>query len=226
MLFFSKKFPTSLRSRAAQMHANAVAGARASITHDNALFSSYTEEALLIERLASDPRMDEVWVELTKRVRSGYQRTAKYLHPAHPPKHAAASLAVDPQAVAIERLFDWIVVSVECSRWAPADDIPLALRKAARRLRGIDSRRNRSKADVLSKAATIFALIPKPDPARQVVIDLSAYLEQHFGNAMYGATSIIASITLDQKITKKMVRTTCSRSVTKSGQNGQIRAYS
>jgi len=226
MLFFSKKFPTSLRSRAAQMHANAVAGARASITHDNALFSSYTEEALLIERLASDPRMDEVWVELTKRVRSGYQRTAKYLHPAHPPKHAAASLAVDPQAVAIERLFDWIVVSVECSRWAPADDIPLALRKAARRLRGIDSRRNRSKADVLSKAATIFALIPKPDPARQVVIDLSTYLEQHFGNAMYGATSIIASITLDQKITKKMVRTTCSRSVTKSGQNGQIRAYS
>ena len=226
MLFFSKKFPTSLRSRAAQMHANAVAGARASITHDNALFSSYTEEALLIERLASDPRMDEVWVELTKRVRSGYQPTAKYLHPAHPPKHAAASLAVDPQAVAIERLFDWIVVSVECSRWAPADDIPLALRKAARRLRGIDSRRNRSKADVLSKAATIFALIPKPDPARQVVIDLSTYLEQHFGNAMYGATSIIASITLDQKITKKMVRTTCSRSVTKSGQNSRIRAYS
>ena len=226
MLFFSKKFPTSLRSRAAQMHANAVAGARASITHDNALFSSYTEEALLIERLASDPRMDNVWVELDKRVRSGYQRTAKYFHPAHPPKHAAASLAVDPQAVAIERLFDWIVVSVECSRWAPADDIPLALRKAARRLRGIDSRRNRSKADVLSKAATIFALIPKPDPARQVVIDLSTYLEQHFGNAMYGATSIIASITLDQKITKKMVRTACSRSVTKSGQNGQIRAYS
>ena len=206
MLFFSKKFPTSLRSRAAQMHANAVAGARASITHDNALFSSYTEEALLIERLASDPRMDEVWVELTKRVRSGYQRTAKYLHPAHPPKHAAASLAVDPQAVAIERLFDWIVVSVECSRWAPADDIPLALRKAARRLRGIDSRRNRSKADVLSKAATIFASIPKPDPARQVVIDLSTYLKQHFGNAMYGATSIIASVALDRKVTKKMVR--------------------
>ena len=208
MLSFSKKFPTSLRSRASQMHANAVAGARASITHDNALFSSYTEEALLIERLASDPRMDEVWVELTKRVRSGYQRTAKYLHPAHPPKHAAASLAVYPQPVAIERLFDWIVVSVECSRWAPADDIPLAdlLRKAARRLRGIDSRRNRSKADVLSKAATIFALIPKPDPARQVVIDLSTYLKQHFGNAMYGATSIIASVALDRKVTKKMVR--------------------
>jgi hypothetical protein len=51
-------------------------------------------------------------------------------------------------------------------------------------------------------------------------------LEGRFGDAMYGATSIIASVALDQKITKKMVRTWCSRSVTKSGQNDQNRAYS
>jgi hypothetical protein len=225
MLSFSKKFPASLRSRASQIHAKAVWGARASITHDNAAFSSYTEKASLIERLASDPRMDVVWTEVTKRVRSGYQPTAKYFHPARPPKHA--SLATQPQPIALEELFCWIILAVECSQLlAPADDVPVAdlLLKEADRLRGTDSRRNRSKADQLSKAAAICASIKKLDPAREVVIDLITYLEKHFGNAMYGATSIIASVALDRKITKKMVRE--SRSVTKSGQNDQNRAYS
>jgi hypothetical protein len=239
MLSFSKKFPASLRSRASRMHANAVAGARvsqmanalagarASIAHDNAIFSSYAEKAslIVIERLASDPRMDAVWTELTKRVRSGNQPTAKYFHPARPRK----PLAIDPQPIALEELFCWIVPKVVCSRFlAPADDVPVAdlLLQEADRLRGAGSRKMGINANQLSKAATILASIEKPDPARQVVIELATYLEERFGNAMYGATSIIASVALDQKITKKMVRTWCSRSVTKSGQNDQNRAYS
>ena len=114
MLFFSKKFPPSLCSRASAMYAKAVA-------------NSFTAKALLIERLASDPRMDTVWTELTKRVRLNYQPTAKYFYPAHPPEHAAASLAMDPQLIALEELFCWIVSTVECSQLlAPADDVPVA----------------------------------------------------------------------------------------------------
>ena len=152
MLSFSEKFPAFLQARASAMYARAVA-------------ISFTEKASLIERLASDPRMDAVWAELTKRERSGYQRTDKYFHPACPPKHAAASLAMDPQPVALEELFCWIVSTVQCSQ-----------------------------------------LSAPPDPARQVVDDLATCLEERFGNAMYGMTSIIASVALDQKITKKMVR--------------------
>jgi hypothetical protein len=213
MLSFSKKFPAflRLRSRASEMHAKAVAGAQASAMHANAVANSFTAKALLIERLASDPRMDTVWTELTKRERSGYQPTGKYFHPARPPKHAAASLALDPQPIAIEELFCWIVLV--CSLlFAQADDVPVAdlLLKEADSLRGTGSRGNRSKADRLSKGAAIWASIQKPDPARQVVIDLSEFLEERFGDAMYGTTSIIASVALDQKITKKMVRSWCS----------------
>src|SRR5262245_38284389 len=93
MLPFSKKFPASLHARASAMYAKAVA-------------SSFTAKALLIERLASDPRMDTVWAELTKRERSS---TPEYFHSARPPKHAAPSLAMNPQPIAIEELFRWIV---------------------------------------------------------------------------------------------------------------------
>jgi hypothetical protein len=211
MLSFSEKFPAALRSRALAMHARAVA-------------SRNTAKASLIERLASDPRMDTVWTELTKRVRLNYQPTAKYFYPAHPPEHAAASLAMDPQPVALEELFCWIVSTVECSQLlASADDVPVAdlLLKEADSLLRTNSRRNRSDADQLSKAAAIWASIEKPDPARQIVIDLSTYLEERFGKAMYVVTSIIANVALDQKITREMVRSWCSRSVTKSGQNDQ-----
>jgi hypothetical protein len=196
VLSFSEKFPAALRSRASAMHARAVA-------------SRNTAKVSLIERLASDPRMDTVWTELNKHKRSGYQRTDKYFHPACPPEHAAASLAMDPQPVALEELFCWIVSTVECSQLlAPADDVSVAdlLLKEADSLRRTNSPRNRSDADQLSKAAAIWASREKPDPARQVANDLATCLEERFGNAMYKVTSIIASVALDQKITRKMVR--------------------
>jgi hypothetical protein len=212
MLSFSKKFPASLRSRASQMHAKAVAGARASITHNNAVFSSFTEKALLIERLASE-RMDAVWTELTKRVRLNYQPTAKYFYPAHPPEHAAASLAMDPQLIALEELFCWIVSTVEWSQLLPpADDVPVAdlLLEEAGRLRCNNTGRSSWKASTLSKAAEIFRLQQKkPDPTRALAIDISEYLKERFGNPMYGTTATIVSVALGRKVTPATVRQYC-----------------
>jgi len=198
MLSFSKKFPASLQARASAMHAQAFQA-------ENSM------KAALIERLASDSRMDTVWVELTKCKRdySSYQSSTEYFHPARAPKQATASLVTDPQPTAIEEFFRWIVSAVECAQLlAAANDVPVAdlLLQEADRLRGADSRRNKSTVDQLSKAAAICASIQKPNLAPQVVIELATYLEERFGSAMYGMLSTVASVALDQNITKAMVR--------------------
>jgi hypothetical protein len=200
MLSFSKKFPDFLRSRASAMHAKAVA-------------SSFTAKASLIERLASDPRMDTVLAELTKRVRSSYQPAPEYFHSARPPEYAAASLAMDPQHIAIEELFCWIASTVECS-WllAPAEDVPVAdlLLEEAGRLRCKNTGRSRGKASILSKAAGVFRLQQKkPDPARALAIEISEYLKERFGNPMYGTIATIVSVALGRKVTLATVRQYC-----------------
>ena len=200
MLSFSEKFPAFLQARASAMYARAVA-------------ISFTEKASLIERLASDPRMDTVWTELTKRERSGYQPTGKYFHPARPPKHAAASLAMDPQPTAIEELFCCIVSTVEYAcLFSPQPDVyvPNRLLEEADRLATNNTVRSKGKARALSKAARVYRLEQnEPDPARAVALEISEFFKERFGNPMYGTTATIVSVALGEKVTPATVRQYC-----------------
>jgi hypothetical protein len=178
-----------------------------------AVANSFTAKALLIERLASDPRMDTVWTELNKRVRLNYQPTAKYFYPAHPPEHAAASLAMDPQPTAIEDLFCCIVSTVEYAcLFSPQPDVyvPNRLLEEADRLATNNTVRSKGKARTLSKAARVYRLEQnEPDPARVVALEISEFLKERFGNPMYGTTATIVSVALGKKVTPATVRQYC-----------------
>jgi hypothetical protein len=207
MLAFSSKFPATLQRPA-------------SLLHTKADYSGDLEKASLIARLTADSRMDAVWNELTKHRRSNHKPSSGFFRPAIPPSHAAAMSAEDAQTKALEELFYSIVIALERSRHLSTDpvvDVADLLLREADRLRGGKSRRSTSKASRLSKAAKIYTSQSKPDPVRDVAIELATYLKGRFGHPMYETTATIVSVALEKKVTKPMVRDWYAASMLKSG---------
>jgi hypothetical protein len=225
MLVFSSKFPAFLQKTTSAMHAKAsqVGNIR---------------KVLLIERLASDKRMDAVWTELTKRERSNHKPTTRFFRRAIPPAKAPAMPAELAQAKALEELFYLIVIEVERSRDLSTDPVPgvadLLLQEAGR-LQCDKSSRSKSGARQLSRAAKVISSARKANPAREVALGLAAYFEERFGDLtyritaadpMYGITATIVTVALEVNVTKAMVRNWYATSVLKGGQNDQLVAHS
>jgi hypothetical protein len=89
------------------------------------------------------------------------------------------------------------------------------LRESAYRLQANGSRRENAKANRLLEAAEIYSSQPRCDSARKVAIELAKYLEEHFGNRMYGTTATIVSVALERNVTTAAVRSWCSRPMLK-----------
>ena len=117
--------------------------------------------------------------------------------------------AEDAQTKALEELFYSIVIALERSPHLSTDpvvDVADLLLREADRLRGGKSRRSTSKAGWLSKAAKIYTSQSKPDPVRDVAIELATYLQGRFGVLMYDTTATMASVALENTVPQPMVK--------------------
>jgi hypothetical protein len=216
MLAFSSKFPATLQRTA-------------SLLHTKADYSGNLKQASLIARLTADSRLDAAWNELTKRARSNHKPTLKFSRPASPPSYAAAMSAEEAQMKALQELFCEVVLMVEYHRpfsSLAGARVAHAILKEASSLRNGNSRKSKSKANQLSKAATAIVSLVQPDPAREIALELNTYFEERFRSPMYGTTAVIVSVALERNVTRAMVRNWYAASVLKGGQNDQLVAHS
>jgi hypothetical protein len=224
MLAFSRRFPVFLQATASQMHAKALA-------------SGDTWKATLIERLATDGRMDGIWNELSKHSRSDYKPTHEYFYAARPPEHFAPAPAQDLQSKAIQELFIRIVIATDYARHVRTQsglliEIENRLGQDALLLKQVgSSRRITAAADKLLKAAEVYSSLSKPESDRDLGIEIAEILGERFRAApgkdfgMYGITARILSVALGKTITKAAVRGWCSNTVSQNGKNFQFSSH-
>lgn len=170
-------------------------------------------EAVLIERLVSDARMERVWQELTKRKRIAYKPTKNFHHPARPPEGIGSDHHPDTQDKAVLELFVYTFSAARLSR-LPGASIPYS--EMADRLRRdaaiTKKERPRKQAEPFAKklistaeAYERFAKVPV-DQDQIVVKDIIEFMKERFGPSMHKITATLASVALDRPVSVDRVR--------------------
>ena len=165
----------------------------------------------LIERLATDPRMQRVWDELAKRKR--YRRREE---PHHKVVERFASAGIDEHAAAaglLEHAFNNGRVNL-LPLSNGADEFKKkagALRTDVERLEKRMRPRNvgQNYASCLRRAADIYDRIgyEHRDQAKGIACNIAFWLKTVFGSPMYTTTATITSVITGREITDRKVRT-------------------
>jgi hypothetical protein len=203
--------------------------------HEHAIKSGTSELVELVERLVTNPRMERVWMELSKRRRKG-PSPRPFLHGLNGGNEAAQYSAMSflfKEAVSIGRFCIASTESAQMERGYYTNRImPLAL--DARRLkrfahptvrieRIVRDLLNAASAyrelDTLAAADTLFdrrRFESDKMVAIEFVTNLARVTYVNFGEVMHGQIATIASVVLNRKITRDAVVGWCE------GQFGQV----
>jgi hypothetical protein len=187
-------------------------------------------ELAILRRLATDPRMKQVWTELTRRDR----KTGQFFHPVTRSGSLDNRTQEQTQSDEMGRLFHFAFCAARdrVTVTKPSDIEPLrdlceqrarVLRETADDLEAINSSDPRVSADAatLRRVAAwqdqaIEAMRPLTDPttvkyhrgdpvARGVQIMIAAYLKDVFGQRLDGVAAILAAVALGQEKTSPRV---------------------
>jgi len=184
----------------------------------------------VVRRLATDPRMETVWVTLKSRRRTGHEPTIYQYSAA--PDWLPAELRGPLQKAAMRKLFISAAASISGVPPAitqthvhelrqPYLDLAEQLRTDIKRLRAL-SVGKKAELEVLDGLATECRLradvierhegqvVTERDGGdmkrRAYLTALAGDAKKLFGNTLYGTVAKIATVALDQKITVAMVR--------------------
>jgi hypothetical protein len=151
----------------------------------------------VIERLATDPRMQRVWDEFAKRKRSRDKKQRRTEQPLYRVAERFASAGIDERTAAAG-LFEFAVTMGRATLMLPSADAPerpwegtaKAVRDVAKQLGGdhisqIIARRLRREADAYERI-TVTAY----NPPKAIALEIAGWLENVFGSPMYGITAI------------------------------------
>jgi hypothetical protein len=189
--------------------------------------SGNSNTSAILQRLLTDPRMRQVWAELSKRRRRNHRSTDTLLYPARPPNSVTLSpMADDVQAIALLELFMHAFLALRLLGEPEICNAGLATQlKEIAIFLSQDKSQDKRKAPAvkaLRKAASAYDT-PKreSDQARALAQYLAEFLQERFGNAMHGITSIIVSVLLNRAVSASQVREWCARQTRRRAPGGK-----
>lgn len=200
--------------------------------HARELKLGHASDAALIVRLVTDPRMQVVWQELTKRKRDiSYQQTDDYHHAAIAP----VGISGDKSKIQDAAILELFIATFAFARapMLPGSSIPYdEMAKSLRRDADTAAKeRPRKQAEpfakkLISTAEAYERLAKMPIDNDQVVIkDIIECMKTRFGPSMHKITATLASVALDQKVSVDRVRDLSRRKrATRHGASQQERS--
>ncbi len=190
----------------------------ARLLHERALDRS-REEAMMVEAIITDPRMELVWIELQKRRRISHRKTQELLHPPQIGGLPIPRADIDIRRRAMEEVLWFASLAPrlpQVARSFPSyGERANQLRSDAERLRadlpGAKAMRLASRLVKAAEAYEELAGLELESSNRAVVTDIAAFMSERFGSPMHGLTAAIASVILGREISHAKVREWFSR---------------
>jgi hypothetical protein len=177
------------------------------------------EQAMVLIRLATDPRMERVWTELGRLRR----RSSDYLHPARPPTHAPLRSPYDTQQSAMAETLHFAYRSTtdgrrvttaeevakmqngllakaamlrELAAERPADGTPADMLEAGGLLRAA-ARLEEEAATARGPGDPLTVMRHTVDPRmRGAQIDIASFFEERFGNRLDATSGTLSAVPL------------------------------
>jgi hypothetical protein len=199
-------FPKRIEDRARRVYARALHRSQ--------------EDATLVARLITDPRMETVWSELEKRERKSHQPTPTFHHKARVDVPLGPQGEIDIRYKVMAELLERAYLAAKTPRilqsYAQYAGLANQLRIDADRVRNdqLGGAKAERLADRLDKAAEAYDEMGKlesPNHYRAAVADIAEFMSERFGSRMYGLTATIASVALECEISLSKVREWFSR---------------
>jgi hypothetical protein len=194
-----------------------IAGA-ARLIYERALNRSQ-DEATLVARLITDPRMATVWRELEKRERQSHQPTPTFHHKARVDVPPGPQGDIDIQYNAMKQLLAFALLAAKTPRilqsYPQYSGLANQLRSDADRVRNDQPGAKAERlAKSLVRAADAYDEIGRLESAnhyRTAIADIAEFMSERFGSRMHGLTATIASVALEREISPSKVREWFSR---------------